>query len=369
MISNFNSIYHEMKQRNLDTIKIKGISYDNNLNNANNIEKCIALFNIFGTKYFNSKFKTLQMILKNKFTNDEIYDDNIHNTFMQLISFNKFDSQFESYEKNKQLYYNIINEIFSKYHKFFIHYYGIMIIPTGIIAIGYPSIDINIIRNELRNRFNSLNLSLYEPYHTNICHSTIFRFKTNKTHDEINDIINLCESYNNTYFGSVLIDSYNIGIGTWKLLPNEITIDNVIKLPLIKISHRGNIDGPNKIRENTISYINEALAKNLYVEIDIWVINNKIYLGHDSPDNEINIDFLYNDKLICHCKNLDALTLCLNKDIHCFSHDNDNYTITSNKWIWAYPGKNVNYMSICVLPEWNNQDYSNCLGYCSDYIK
>ena len=49
------------------------------------------------------------------------------------------------------------------------------------------------------------------------------------------------------------------------------------------ISHRGNLTGPNPIRENSIDYIEEAIAEGFDVEVDLWVDDNECYLGHDDP--------------------------------------------------------------------------------------
>ena len=75
---------------------------------------------------------------------------------------------------------------------------------------------------------------------------------------------------------------------------------------MIFIAHRGNLNGPNSIDENKPDYLLEAINKGYYVETDLWVIDNKLFLGHDKPQYEINIDFLLNikDKLFCHCKNI-----------------------------------------------------------------
>lgn len=72
------------------------------------------------------------------------------------------------------------------------------------------------------------------------------------------------------------------------------------------ISHRGNIDGPNEDLENTVEYIREA-AKKFRVEIDVWYIDGKFFLGHDKPGDEIDKLFLLSDALIVHCKNYEAL--------------------------------------------------------------
>tara|TARA_B110000008_G_C16735623_1_gene470513 strand:- start:484 stop:684 length:201 start_codon:yes stop_codon:yes gene_type:complete len=61
---------------------------------------------------------------------------------------------------------------------------------------------------------------------------------------------------------------------------------------MIIIAHRGNIYGPNKENENKPEYLIKAITNNLYVELDLWKIDNELFLGHDNPQYKINIDFL-----------------------------------------------------------------------------
>ena len=58
---------------------------------------------------------------------------------------------------------------------------------------------------------------------------------------------------------------------------------------MILISHRGNINGVNLERENTQSYIQEAIDLGYDVEIDVRYIDKKFWLGHDKSDYEINL--------------------------------------------------------------------------------
>lgn len=135
------------------------------------------------------------------------------------------------------------------------------------------------------------------------------------------------------------------------------------------ISHRGNIDGINPERENTVEYILEALSLGFDVEIDVWVIDGNIYLGHDNPVIVIENEFLENEKLWCHAKNLESLNLMLqNPKIHCFWHENDVVTLTSNNFVWAFPGNQPIKNSIAVLPERYNDNISECYGICSDFV-
>jgi hypothetical protein len=54
-----------------------------------------------------------------------------------------------------------------------------------------------------------------------------------------------------------------------------------------------------------------------------------------------------------------------------FWHQNDDITLTSNGYLWTYPGKKLTDKSIVVLPEfnfYNKKDLKKCYGICSDFI-
>lgn len=134
------------------------------------------------------------------------------------------------------------------------------------------------------------------------------------------------------------------------------------------ISHRGNISGPNKDYENKPSHIINLL--NSYdVEIDVWKMQNGLFLGHDIPQYPIGLSFLEAKGLWCHCKNIEALEFLSRMDINCFWHENDQYTLTSKKFIWTYPDIHVPSIGIIVdlSKNWKEKNY-NCLGVCVDYL-
>ena len=138
------------------------------------------------------------------------------------------------------------------------------------------------------------------------------------------------------------------------------------------IPHRGNLYGPNPNEENNPQYIIDTLELGYDVEIDVWYIDNKFYLGHDYAKYEIDIKFLLNEKLWCHSKNLDALNEMLNNGIRCFWHQNDDFTLTSDGFIWTYPNKETTIKSIIVclddtLP--NNLNKNNIYGICGDNVR
>ena len=136
------------------------------------------------------------------------------------------------------------------------------------------------------------------------------------------------------------------------------------------ISHRGNIKGREIENENDPQYIYEALDLGFDCEIDVWFENNQFYLGHDEPKYKIKEEFLTQNQLWCHAKNLQALHSMLeNKNIHCFWHQSDDITLTSKNYLWTFPGKQITEYSIAVLPEIvNNWNIKSCIGICSDFI-
>ena len=137
---------------------------------------------------------------------------------------------------------------------------------------------------------------------------------------------------------------------------------------MILISHRGNLRGKIPEYENDPTYIEKALNEGYEVEIDVWYKDGELYLGHDEPTYQINFNYLRNKKFWCHAKNIDALNRMLKEDVHCFWHQEDDVTLTSCGFMWTYPGKPLTDISICVLPEKNNEKPKKVLGICSDFI-
>jgi len=137
----------------------------------------------------------------------------------------------------------------------------------------------------------------------------------------------------------------------------------------ILISHRGNLNGKVEEAENKPDYIQNAIELGYDVEVDVWFLDGKFWLGHDKPQYQTDYTFLMNEKLWCHAKNLDALFEMKKYAIHYFWHETDTVTLTSKNYVWAFPGKQPINGSIAVMPELYNDDVSKCVGICSDFIK
>lgn len=139
------------------------------------------------------------------------------------------------------------------------------------------------------------------------------------------------------------------------------------------IAHRGLINGPDSHLENKPDQILKALSQGFDCEVDLWVVNSELYLGHDGPQYPIDKEFLKEFGLWIHAKNLGALRWLTDTSYNYFWHQEDDFTLTSHKWIWTYPGKELTQRSIMVMPEWHNPSLEglsniNCYGICSDFV-
>lgn len=141
------------------------------------------------------------------------------------------------------------------------------------------------------------------------------------------------------------------------------------------IAHRGNIEGPNDLKENNPDYIDNAISLGYDVEIDLRFENYCFYLGHDKPQYKISMQWIFQrkDNLWIHCKDFKSLDVLTNSpvDFNYFWHQEDDYALTSHNYIWTYPKKQYTYRSIIVMPEcfidMKSLSKYDCYGICTDY--
>lgn len=138
---------------------------------------------------------------------------------------------------------------------------------------------------------------------------------------------------------------------------------------MILISHRGNLNGPNRNRENEPLYIVEALEQGFDVEIDVWWKDNEFWLGHDEPQYKVKKQFLQNRKLWCHSKNIDAFyQMSDDEKIHSFSHDKDEVALTTKGYFWSLSKTKMTDRSICVMPSTTLELPKGIAGICCDFV-
>lgn len=136
------------------------------------------------------------------------------------------------------------------------------------------------------------------------------------------------------------------------------------------IAHRGNFRGRSKDEENSPDYILYAIQAGFDVEVDVW-LQDGIYLGHDGPTYESDINFLLrnHERLWIHCKNIHALNhLSEVRNLNVFWHEEDAYALTSHGYIWTYPHQRVCEKSVIVAPNAKYLKFQACHGVCSDNL-
>ena len=144
------------------------------------------------------------------------------------------------------------------------------------------------------------------------------------------------------------------------------------------IAHRGNIYGPDVLNENAPLYIDAAISAGYDVEVDLWKVDNHYFLGHDKPQYKVEYRWIAdrNFRLWIHCKNAEAFNFCQYTSFHYFWHENDQYTLTSQAHIWAYPTAIPLYDCIIAVPELHHGQQGTMellragkiAGICSDHV-
>jgi hypothetical protein len=141
-------------------------------------------------------------------------------------------------------------------------------------------------------------------------------------------------------------------------------------------AHRGNLEGRITERENQPEYIDEAIAQGFGAEIDLWKIGDRIYLGHDDGQHDIDLNWLHERKqfLLVHTKNKEAFEFCLKNKLHAFWHTEEDYVITTQGYVVGYPGReSVGDFFIMGVPEkvWPVEEIKKHItfGVISDYVK
>jgi hypothetical protein len=145
---------------------------------------------------------------------------------------------------------------------------------------------------------------------------------------------------------------------------------------MIKISHRGNINGPVLDKENRPSYIDAAIQLGYEVEVDIRFINDEFWLGHDEPQYKVVVTWikLRKDKLWIHCKDTESASelLKLDNGYKIFCHTNDPYVLTTTNHLWVHD-LTTRVDSTSIIPLIGLEDIKNYKGntpfaVCSDYV-
>jgi hypothetical protein len=264
-----------------------------------------------------------------------------------------------------------IQAVLDRYPPLHITFQGVARTRFGLFLRGHPNYNVNQLRDELRALCPS---EIVEPHPQDICHSTLFRFTQEPMEQDLVWLDTFVSKYRTVILGSMRPDRWEFGYGTWA----QRDADRIVKAawnakPPLWILHRGLQNGPDKALENKEELLWKCIGEGWDIEVDCWIRDGAIWLGHDEPTTLLqDVQLLSCPKAWIHCKNLAMLQYMTERKPGApfFSHDTDQAVLTSNGYIWCYPGFQAGIQSIIVMPERvpnMSFDLSKVGGVCSDY--
>lgn len=222
--------YESMWVRNMNTKDINGISVDPVLSaderEHSDPRRCLALITR-GHWEFTDEFMSLQAQLKEMFPNQYHYERNynLHHTFMQLVSFDRFNDVIPTYNftRANEIVNSVMTTNFKNKTGYTLQFDRICPVSSGLVMLASKPYEntrlINDTRNDIREQLSG---QIYEPYVNDICHSTLMRY------------INRCDGIlqhkwdqiqygvNNKLLATLDVTDIDLMFGSWRMLPNEV---------------------------------------------------------------------------------------------------------------------------------------------------
>lgn len=333
--------------------------------------QCAAMW-CKGSFHLNEKLNELKKALepwKDKFL---WYDSNengnavLHNTFFQFIKFNVVDPN--SLISNIHLWTETAKNSFKKLPPYYLNIKGVAPVKNGIALCGYPPTNYNCVKDDIRKVAHCV-----EPHAQDIHHMTLLRWTHPISEEEYLKICNILNLFKDTYMGILQPTKWYSGFSTWNMKEETLKIvESWDATPAPWILHRGNNNGLSPETENDPKVLLERLIEGWDVEIDLWKMNDELYLGHDAPTYKINDDILLNDNVWIHCKNLEAYLYLrdheLSDQFNYFSHDKDIFALTSKGLIWTNIGIDIKTTGCIKVVSGNDFERIPGIGVCTDYL-
>lgn len=137
----------------------------------------------------------------------------------------------------------------------------------------------------------------------------------------------------------------------------------------IVISHLGNINGRQEERENTLSYIREALDAGWHVCVHVRYCNGSFLLPHATGWAAAPPALLSKQRVWCYTDDADSMDALCGVNAHAFFASDSLPTLTTAQFVWTPPPHPLAVRSIAAFPELTDDSWllaAEPAGVCSN---
>jgi len=302
-------------------------------------------------------------------------DGKLHQTLLQYIKFERYPHAPEIELKTMECVSEILSQ--SKFAPW-IQYRGLVWTPSGLALAGYSEEEDKLmkLRSQIEQGLKSQNLPCEIPYVNDILHATVLRWTSQPDAMTLYKLEKEVERWSECVFGELRCAQWTVGKGSWRMRDEER--EDYFGIPVhTHICHRGNLHGSRKELENNFGILIQREIQGQYVEVDVWYIDQGLWIGHDKPDYKITFDWLASSKRrLLHAKDGATFSYLMSEsgkrglDLHIFYHTEEDYVLTSKGLILGYPGKPILPGSLCMMPErakYSQEELEKAFWICSDF--
>jgi hypothetical protein len=150
-------------------------------------------------------------------------------TFLQLVGFGMYE-QTKVPGDYLELFETLLWECLSPFE---ICFDSLILTPSNLVLVGHPTVDINYVRESVRECMREVGYPVLEPYKSDTLHMTLVRFAGPVTASEQASLEKLVESceVDPDFNGLLRVNGIAVSPASWKMLASEIPPESVAHIP------------------------------------------------------------------------------------------------------------------------------------------
>ena len=153
----------------------------------------------------------------------------VRRTFLQLLGFGKFEET-KLPADYLHLFETLLLEAFSPFE---ICFDSLILTPSNLVLVGHPTVDVNDVRESVRECMRDLGYPLLEPYKSDTLHMTLVRFVEPLSDAEqaaLEHLVDSCLEYPAFSASLLRVSHLAVSPASWKMLESEIPPDTVTSI-------------------------------------------------------------------------------------------------------------------------------------------